>query len=269
MRLGLFGLSDFPTLPNLPDLLNTGMILSNPRKALNYGSSQFFCMQAVLNFGRHEKEKVKGFLSGFPEQKTKNAFEEKRAEIGNYVVTLYSSGKVVVQGKEIEKTKELLLKTLSFQGKTVLGIDESGRGELHGCLVVAGVLGEESRLRELRDSKKTRDIAGKQETIDNNAKAVASFVFSPELIDETRKKGITVNELEAIAIDAIAVAFKKIEKNLEVIVDGKPLKEVKENVNFVVKADDSNAVVGAASVKAKFLRETSKNREKRKSWKNA
>lgn len=226
-------------------------------------------MQAVLNFGKHEKEKIKAFLEKFPNQETKNQAEEKRVIIGSDFVTLYNSGKLVVQGKDVEKTKQLLLKELSFEGKTILGIDESGRGELNGVLVVTGALGEENKLRELRDSKKTRDIFGKQEIIDKNAKAISSFVFSPEFIDETRKKGITLNELEATAIDAIARAFRSIDKNLQVIVDGKEMKEVKEKVDFVVKADDANAVVGAASVKAKFLRETSRNKEKRKSWKNA
>ena len=226
-------------------------------------------MQAVLNFGKHEKGKIKNFLEKFAEQKTKNPFEEKRVKIGDCFVTLYSSGKLVVQGKKTEKVKEFLLKELSVQGEAVLGIDETGRGELHGVLVVSGVLGEENKLRELRDSKKTRDVEAKQEIIDRNAMATASFVFSPEFIDETRKKGITINELEANAIDAITRAFKKIDPKLKVIVDGNPLKEVKEKVDFVVKADDSNSVVGAASVKAKFLRNINRNREKRKTWKNS
>ncbi len=224
---------------------------------------------AMLNFGMHEKEKIKKFLEGFPEVKTSNAFEEKSAKIEECTVTLYSSGKLVVQGKKVEMVKEMLLKELSGQGKTILGIDETGRGEIEGVLVVAGVLGEESKLREIRDSKKTKNIESKQETIDKNAKAFASFVFSPEFIDDARRKGITVNEIEAMAIDAIASGFRRLEGKLEVVIDGSPLKEVREKADFIVKADDSNPVVGAASVKAKFLRDINKNREKRKTWKNA
>jgi len=226
-------------------------------------------MQSVLNFGKLEKEKIKVFLSSFEEVKTKNAFEEKRARIGDCVVTLYDSGKIVVQGKQVERVKELILKEFSAQTKTILGIDETGRGELHGVFVVCSVLGEEGRLRELRDSKKTSNIEEKQKIVDNNSKAFSCFVFSPELIDEARKNGLTINQLEAIAIDSMAKAFKIIEKDLHTVVDGKEIRDVKERVEFVVKADDSNTVVSAASVKAKFLRNINKNSGKRKSWKNA
>ena len=226
-------------------------------------------MQAVLNFGKNSKQKIISFLESYPSEATKEKFEEKRAKIGESTVTLYDSGKLVLQGKDCEKVKEMLLEALGEKGETILGIDETGRGELNGPFVVCGVLGTEGKLRELRDSKKTKKISEKQGTIEKNAKAIASFSFSPEFIDEAREKGITMNELQAAAVDGIAQSFRRLDKKTRVVVDGNVIKEVKENAEFLPKADDLNPVVGAASVKAKFLRDTSANKQKRKTWKNA
>lgn len=89
-------------------------------------------------------------------------------------VTLYSSGKLVVQGKEmqafIEYTLEPeVLQTFSFGYEHVdaqphSGVDESGKGDFFGPLVVAGVFAQKQDLIALqkmgvKDSKKLKDPA--------------------------------------------------------------------------------------------------------------
>ncbi len=93
-------------------------------------------------------------------------------------VTVYLSGKLVVQGKEMASFIEFylepeILKSFSYGYKEVLnedkidysphiGIDESGKGDFFGPLCVAGVYGDKETITELkkigvRDSKELTD----------------------------------------------------------------------------------------------------------------
>ena len=109
------------------------------------------------------------------------AFEERPHQVflaraPGLVVSLYSSGKVVIAGKDralerevrwyLEKLGaigEALPKKLdAVKGRTRMGTDEAGKGDYFGPLVVAAVLlapGAEEKLKALgvRDSKKLSD----------------------------------------------------------------------------------------------------------------
>ena len=228
-------------------------------------------MQAVLNFSQAERQKVLGFLNCFERLEKKNEFEEARYAIEDYTITLYSSGKLLIQGNSAEKVKEKILAEIGLTDDTVLGIDEAGRGESFGPLVIAGVLGNINKLRELRDSKKTRNIAEKKEIVLQNC--LASFVISVSAseIDKMRSAGKNLNEIEAEAIDAIVSSAKKAHgaMNFRIVVDGNPLPAKEKDIEFLPKADDLNPLVGAASVLAKATREESNDKTKRNSWKSA
>lgn len=90
--------------------------------------------------------------------------------------TLYNSGKLVVQGKEIQEFIEFylepeLLQTFSFAQKKPdlnidatprIGIDESGKGDFFGPLCIAGVFAQADEVAELirigvQDSKTLSD----------------------------------------------------------------------------------------------------------------
>ncbi len=223
-------------------------------------------MSVTLNFGAHEKSEIKKVMAGFDGLETKTDFEEMRWKARNCVVTLYSSGKLVIQGLQCKKVKEFILSELGLPRELQLGIDETGRGERSGPLVIAGVLGDKNKLRELRDSKKTANIGQKREIASKNALAIATVEFSPEFIDHSRKKGVTVDELQAKAARAINLALNP-KSEWPVLVDGKALKGC-NGFKFVVKGDDIEPVIGAASVIAKNARENSANKEKRQTWKN-
>ena len=87
-------------------------------------------------------------------------------------VTFYTSGKLVVQGKETQEFVEFILEPLILQEAKVgyeevlnpellvprLGVDESGKGDFFGPMCVAGVYVNERLMREwktagVRDSK--------------------------------------------------------------------------------------------------------------------
>ena len=88
-------------------------------------------------------------------------------------LTLYSSGKLMVQGKEMDEFIRFFLEPEVLQTFTYgyeqfdpaprIGVDESGKGDFFGPLVVAGVFAEGEKIRELarigvKDSKKLRDV---------------------------------------------------------------------------------------------------------------
>ncbi|MFA6915341.1 MAG: ribonuclease HIII [Parachlamydiales bacterium] len=90
--------------------------------------------------------------------------------------TLYTSGKLVIQGKNIKEFIEFylepeVLETLSFTHPEVkvnmqphIGIDESGKGDLFGPLCTAGVYATAEQIQALLklgvcDSKKLNDIS--------------------------------------------------------------------------------------------------------------
>ncbi|MBN1940814.1 MAG: DUF3378 domain-containing protein [Candidatus Diapherotrites archaeon] len=225
-------------------------------------------MQATLNFSGKEKPRVLEFLKKFGEVETKTKFEEFRVKISGCSVTLYSSGKLLIQGTDTDSVKKKILQNFSGTGELILGIDETGRGENFGALVVAGVLGETNRMRELRDSKKTRAIGEKASLVRKNALGAKTVAVSAREIDERRSSGENLNQIIACAVNEIIAYFKEkfSGKKFRVIVDGSRIKGV-EKAEFIPKADDNIPQVGAASVIAKELREKS-GKEKRSTWQN-
>lgn len=221
-------------------------------------------MQAVLNFSGAEKQRVIGFLRGFEQLAKKTGFEEARCLIEGCTVTLYSSGKLLIQGSKAETAKQKILEDLKLEGGLILGIDETGRGEGFGPLVVAGVLADTNKMRELRDSKKTRNIEEKAKLAEANAIGTKIVEVSASEIDRLRASGKNLNAIEAEAMNEIISYFRKdfAGKKFRVIVDGNPLKGVDKEAEFLVKADDKEPVVGAASVIAKKARDESEDKDK-------
>lgn len=224
-------------------------------------------MTITLNFGVGEKKAIKKLFSEFELLSTKTKFEEARWRSWGCTVTLYSTGKLVIQGAKEQYVKRFILGEIAGEKEIELGMDEAGRGENFGALVIAGVLGDKNRLRELRDSKKTSNLKKKKKIVSMNALAIASVIFSPEFVDSARKRGISLNELQAKAFKAINFALNP-ESKFPVLVDGMPLRGC-NGFKFLVKGDDLEPVIGAASIIAKSLREESENKGKRFTWKNS
>ncbi len=160
----------------------------------------------------------------------------------------------------------------------ILGIDDAGKGPLIGPLVLAGVLIEESLERELRalgvrDSKlitpRRREFLA--EIIRKKSKAFDVVLVFPEEIDGSNKKGLKLNELEAIAAAKIIdnLNRKVGNRKVKVVVDCPSPSIFKwtdflktkidrlSNLEIVCehKADKNHIAVSAASVLAKSARE--------------
>lgn len=223
-------------------------------------------MQQVLNFDSGDRGKLKKILEEFPSMGTNTQYEEVRCKIGECTVTLYSSGKLVVQGNTSELVKGMILEKMDLKEEMVFGIDETGRGESTGPFVIAGVLGDRNKLRGLRDSKKMKDIKSAYKVA--TAESMASIVVSLNSgqIDRLRNKGLTMNEIEAKIVDSMAKLMQELGEKAEIRVDGSPLNVKERGIEFIVKGDDKDPVIGAASVVAKAVREMSEDKGKRKSW---
>ncbi len=223
-------------------------------------------MQETLNFGKEHKERLKAALRAAEQRPTTNYFEELRGTIGGCTVTLYESGKLSIQGAQAAKVKKEILESLGLAPELVIGIDEVGRGERTGPMVITGVLGDTNGLRELRDSKKTSDIAKKEKIVSEKMLASVSVTINAKMIDLARNHGKNMNEIEADAIEKISEILLGL-SDAKIIVDGAPMKTKNPKIIFLPKGDDLEPVVGAASVVAKHLRNSSADMEERKTWK--
>ncbi|MCD6434031.1 MAG: hypothetical protein J7L14_00260, partial [Candidatus Diapherotrites archaeon] len=188
--------------------------------------------------------------------------------IDNCIVTFYNTGKVLVQGKNATKIAETLLEEVNLSNELILGIDEAGRGESFGSLAVCGVLAYSKTMRFCRDSKKISKARLNElaERIKQKSIAVKCIRINSAKIDSLRAKGKTMNRIIADAIDKIIDEMKKTGLDFEVRIDGSPLK-IKHNAKFIVGGDDKDAVVAAASIIAKFERQTAEQ-GKRLTWKS-
>ena len=155
-------------------------------------------MQSSLNFSPAEKKQVLAFFEKFPSLDLNSRYEEARVEIGNCSVTLYKSGKLLVQGKNSGPVKQNILDSVKTENRLVLGIDETGRGENFGPLVVAGVLGETTalcRLLIIIDGSPLKGIESKKAEFlpkadDKVVQVAAASILAKNARDNSKDKGV-------------------------------------------------------------------------------
>lgn len=154
------------------------------------------------------------------------------------------------------------------EDKTVLGIDEAGRGSVLGPLVIGGVLMNEKKIKFLdrigvKDSK--RLTAKKRTIISRKIKKISEFktiIIPADEIDNLRNSGTNLNKIEtnamieiirnfrpdACCIDCIDVNEKRFHNRIQHI-------NHKMEVTTEHKADDTYQIVAAASIIAKVERD--------------
>jgi ribonuclease HIII len=155
--------------------------------------------------------------AGFIFQQAPHAFW--RAQKNGLTATLYNSGKLLIQGKDVESfTKELfdeegtacqqnlsLIQPKAPQSKfsSWIGTDESGKGDYFGPLVIAGVLVDGENIKKLsefniQDSKKLTDATIEKVALQIKANSVFSVVtINPAKYNELYEKFKNLNTLLA------------------------------------------------------------------------
>lgn len=114
----------------------------------------------MVLFEKVKKEDLKK-LKGFSEEEPQTIYEELRLRNKDVTLTLYTSGKLLLQGKNtvVEKTARELRKAgigkkveeekFRKEKGWVIGTDESLKGDTFGGLVVAGVKADDKLRKEL------------------------------------------------------------------------------------------------------------------------
>jgi len=228
-------------------------------------------MVVTLSLSTKEVESIISHMNEYPALPTPSKYELARYQMGKTIVTFYTSGKVVVQGNNPELEKNVSEKLVEWLGnendELVFGIDEVGRGERDGPLVITGVLGQRNALRTLRDSKKTSDVKKKYTEATGKSLIQMSVAINAETIDSLRNAGKTMNDIEASAAQHMHHMIQEFFPNSITIMDGRALKKGMKGIVFQEKADDKEASVSAASIIAKHTRNESGNHAERKTWK--
>jgi len=166
----------------------------------------------------------------------------------------------------------------------VLGIDEAGRGAVLGPLVVCGFLIDEKDEKELKkigvkDSKqltpkKREELAPKLEEVGIH---IVIIRIPSAKIDANRKRGINLNQIEAIKmaeiinllepdkviVDSPSYNTNKFRDYLFSKMENKKIKLISENF-----ADQNYPVVSAASIIAKVNRDEAIEELKKKAGKD-
>ncbi len=237
-----------------------------------------------LKFDLSKKEKLKNSLEnhGFSFKPAEHAIW--RAQNSEITITLYKSGKILVQGKDAEDFTAKFIEAsfvpqkpgLKASGYTSwIGTDESGKGDYFGPLVIAGVMADEKNLKELsalgvQDSKKLTDaLIRKISPQIKNISVFSIVTINPAKYNELYEKIGNLNNLlawgHARAIENILE--KKPCMNAlsdkfgnETLIKNALLKQGKKiNLEQRTKAEDDIAVA-AASVLARdeFVRKIEK-----------
>ncbi len=205
-------------------------------------------MVNTLKVGDQTKKEMSDFYKDFKREKTPQ-YALFQADVGDTVVTLYESGKVVFQGKDADVDYNLWLQrnsklhpeikqkekekekkedktpTRRYDGDTV-GSDEVGTGDFFGPIVVSSAYVKKDDVEFLedlgvKDSKKlTDDIILDIAPKIMKQIAYETIVLSNEEYNKNYSKDVNMNKIKAILHNKVLILIsKKVDKCEFVVVD--------------------------------------------------
>ncbi len=154
--------------------------------------------------------------------------------------------------------------------KKIVGIDEAGRGAVIGPLVICGAVTFDSKVGKIKDLKvkdskehTPEERLELQPKIEEVIDGFEMIRISPEEIDESRRTGINLNELEVKKMAQIInetnpdVAYLDAVDPSETSFKGRLKKYLDVDVELIAEhgADAKYTIVSAASVLAKVARD--------------
>ncbi len=185
-------------------------------------------------------------------------------------INAFNSGKVLLQGDEINSELVAIKSFLNIKHYPAIGSDEVGTGDVFGPVVVCSCytsLDDLAYLEKLnvRDSKSmsNRDIIKLGPVI---AKRLTHslIILSPEKYNEKTKEGLNLNKIKALLHNHMIIkTTSKVEESVPVILDQfclpthyfnylKDEKLVYRDIEFHTKAESVHISVAAASIIARY-----------------
>ena len=219
---------------------------------------------ATVRIPEGDFEKVREALRslGFEEREVQNTLWSLKGEEGT--ANLYPSGILLLQGRSVQRVMEAVLNAITpIRGK-VAGMDESGKGDVFGPLVLSTCVIEPQNYKKVlrvapKDSKTMKDeeILKKAEEIKKLC-WVRSIVVMPERYNELieRFKGLTdlMNSAYRRLVDAVLKEKGASRIVIDRYTDRDPFRDIKE-VLMVKKAERFPEVSCASIIaRAKFLK---------------
>ena len=169
----------------------------------------------TYKFTKNDSDKIKNFFEKEGCSFTPQQYAFFKAIASNYGATFYTSGKFVLQGKDVSQIAEKFCQAMNIRFETekqppdeitddfYIGIDESGKGDFFGPLVVAGVAVNPELKKTfadlgIKDSKQLDDekILKLSNEVKKNAKW-SVVVINPQKYNELYAKFKNLNKLLA------------------------------------------------------------------------
>lgn len=216
------------------------------------------------------REKIKdSFSTIFSETPPTNEYELSRFKSDKGILVIYKSGKVVLIHENLDNVEDFLISFIPEEKFDVLiGVDETGKGELFGGIIVCGVKIEKN-FREIEKlishlNTKTTNNYNIYKTVFQKLTEL-EVKYAVEEILPTHLKEKSTNTLLANAYsNIISALYPREPKNIRIVLDdfGIP-REVKEKIfstypeaKIIIepKADDNYLECKTASIISKYFR---------------
>ncbi len=209
-----------------------------------------------------------------------------RAKIKSTTLTIFQTGKVLLQGNDIIHVQNEISDILNLStkavnerktinqtvGHNIIGTDEVGTGDYFGGIVVACAFVEKNKILELtkmgiKDSKLIKDdkilILGKY-LIEHIPHTV--LLLNNEKYNQITNNGINLNQIKVILHNKVIINFLNKYQNIDyddIIIDGfcsnekfqeylNEHNELSKKINLIEKAESKYISVAAASIIARY-----------------
>jgi ribonuclease HII len=218
------------------------------------------------------------FSNQFLKLQPSNEYEFSRYSFSNSTVIIYKSGKVVISGREIEKLRDFFVEFSELNKgdnkfRYLIGIDETGKGEIIGSIIICGVLIDTSvtDLKEIEKIISGIDTKGKKQNIKKYEEVFQKIIslgvqhkiqeISPEEL-KPKKTNLIMTEKVIKLLGELTLNIREL-NSLRITIDDfgfKAKDRIKEKYNLseVIiepKADDNYIECKAASIISRYYRE--------------
>lgn len=223
----------------------------------------------TISLSREQLDALKKFYNNYL-VKVNQPYLHFVAQHNDIRISAFSTGKVLLQGDEINSELVAIKSFLNIKIYPAIGSDEVGTGDVFGPVVVCTAYTSLEDLewletQNVRDSKtmSNRDII-KIAPIIAKRLTHTLVILTPEKYNEQTKKGLNLNKIKALLHNHMIIkTTSKVEASVPVILDQfclpthyfnylKDEKLIYRDIEFYTKAESVHLSVAAASIIARY-----------------